>query len=197
MRRIDYPGELILLSAFAGAIAAPIKLLVHHFFVWPGLAKPFYMELTAYLIHGHMTTEGIIEFLFGEIGDMSIGALFGVILGFWLKISRKKYHLWISLGYGIGIWFFSLFFGNLTKLLNPEMTDPWSLFAHLVAMLTYSILFFIATKIWKPLRIRINNSSRNSVMTTDGQQQQSLRRFYYISTKKDKDQSHLVKPKKL
>lgn len=96
MRKVDCLGELVLFSAVVGAIAAPTKTLAFHLFVWAGLAKPFYMMLTAYFVHGHITTNGIIDFLFGEMGDISIGALFGIILGFWLKNSRTKYHWWIG-----------------------------------------------------------------------------------------------------
>lgn len=199
MRKADYLGELVLFSAVAGAIVAPIKLLAFHLFVWAGLSKPFYLMLTSYFVHGHMTTNGIIDFSFGEMGDISIGALFGIILGFWLKISRKKYHWWIGIGYGIGIWFLSLAFGNLIKLINKDMTDPWSLFAHLVAMLTYSILFVIATKLWKPLKVRINNPNWNRGMAADSHLQHNLRRFYFLPKKnvKEKDQNRFIKPKKL
>jgi hypothetical protein len=154
----NYSGELVLFSAITGAIAAPIKLIVHHVFMWTGLSSKFYDMLTAYLVHGHHRVKGIGEWIFGELGDIAIGALFGVFLGFWLKKSRPRYHWWIGLGYGFGIWFGSLSFGNLTKIIEKSMTDPWSLFAHLFAMLTYGVVFVFASKIWKPLRERVENN---------------------------------------
>lgn len=200
MREVEHPGELVFFSTIAGAIAAPIKLIAHHLFVWTGLAKPFYMMLTASMVHGHMTTNNIVDFLFGELGDMSIGALFGIILGIWLKISRTKYHWWIGISYGVGIWFLSLAFGNLTKSIKSTMTDPWSLFAHLVAMLTFSVLFVVATKIWKPLKVRIDSPGWNKGKATHSHERHSLMRFYFSTQekhKKDKDLPHFVKPKKL
>ena len=151
----EYPGELIFFCAIAGGVAALIKLLVHHVFVWLKLAGLFYIALNAYLIHGHFPAKGISEMIFVEIGDMTVGAFFGMILGFWLAKSRLKYHWWIGLGYGFGIWFMSLAFGNLTKLIKPDETTNWSLFAHLLAMLTFGVLFVAATKLWGPLKSRL------------------------------------------
>lgn len=148
----DYPGELVFFSAIAGGVAALIKLLVHHVFMWLKLSSPFYTTLNAYLIHGHFHTKGIIESVFGEMGDISFGAIFGIILGFWLAKSRPKYHWWIGLGYGVGIWFITLALGNLTKLIKPDETSSWSLFAHLLAMLTFGVFFVLATRFWEPLK---------------------------------------------
>ena len=155
LKENDYPGELIFFSAITGAVAALIKLLVHHIFLWTGLSVGFYEMLTAYLTHGHMKLENFTDRIFGEMTDMAIGAMFGILLGFWLKGSRLKYHWWIGLGYGFGIWSASLAFGNLTKILKKDMTDPWSLFSHLVAMLTFGVVFVLACRFWKPLRNRI------------------------------------------
>jgi hypothetical protein len=155
LKESDYPGELVFFSAIAGAVAAPIKLLVHHAFMWAGLASGFYDELNSVLIHGEHKTDGFINMIFVEFGDVAIGALFGIFLAFWLKASRPKYHWGIGLGSGFGIWFLSLGFGNLTKIIKPEMTTPWSLFAHLLAMLTFGILIVLAARFWKPLRSRI------------------------------------------
>lgn len=60
----DYPGEFIFFSAVAGAVAAPIKMLVHHVFMWMNLASPFYTAPNAFLIHGHFQTKGIVESIF-------------------------------------------------------------------------------------------------------------------------------------
>lgn len=155
MKESDYPGELAFFSGIAGAVAALIKLLVHHAFMWAGLASGFYSELNTMLIHGHHRPEGFVDMIFVEFGDMAIGALFGVFLGFWLKACRPKYHWGIGLGAGFGIWFMSLAFGSLTKIIKPEMTSAWSLFAHLLAMLTFGTLIVLATRFWKPLRSRI------------------------------------------
>jgi hypothetical protein len=85
-------GELVFFSGIAGAVAAPIKLLVHHVFVWAKLATPFYSDLNAFLIHGHHHVNGMIESFFGEMGDMAMGAIFGVVLGVWLARSHPRYH---------------------------------------------------------------------------------------------------------
>lgn len=151
----DYPGEFIFFSAIAGGVAAPLKMLVLHAFVWAKLAKPLYMHVTAFLIHGHMQSTSFIEVVFAELGDIAFGAAFGIILGLWLKHSRFQYHWWIGLGYGFGIWFASLSFGILTKIVKSNMTDNWSLFAFLLSMLAYGLLFVFATRIWEPLKNRL------------------------------------------
>jgi hypothetical protein len=155
LMKSDYPGELMFFSAIAGGIVSLIKLLVHHIFMWLKLAEPFYTTLNAYLIHGHFHIKGFIESIFAEMGDISIGAIFGILLGFWLAKSRLKYHWWIGLSYGFGIWFLTLSLGNLTKLIKPDETTPWSLFAHLLAMLTFGVLFVLATRFWEPLKSRL------------------------------------------
>jgi len=155
MKESDYPGELVFFSGIAGAVAALIKLLVHHVFMWVGLTSGFYSELNTTLIHGHHKPEGFIDMVFVEFGDMVIGALFGIFLIFWLKASRPRYHWGIGLGFGFVVWFFTLVFGNLTKIIKPEMTTTWSLFAHLLAMQTFGILIVLATRFWKPLRNRV------------------------------------------
>ena len=155
LRKDNYPGELMLFSAIAGAMSALLKLLIHHAFVWLGLSTNFYEMLTAYFTHGHLHVEGFSEWIFGEMGDLTIGALFGIFLAFWLKASRKKYHWWIGLGYGFGIWFASLAFGNIAKIIENEMTTPWSLFAHLLAMLSFGLLFVLFSRYWVPLRDRL------------------------------------------
>ncbi|MCL6591443.1 MAG: hypothetical protein K6U80_16015 [Firmicutes bacterium] len=157
MRKSDYPGELAFFSAIAGAVAAPVKLLVHHAFMWAGLTTGFYDELNSRLIHGHYQQKGFADMIFVEFGDIAIGAFFGFILGFWLRASRLKYHWGIGLSAGFGIWFLTMSFGNLTRIIKPEMTSPWELFAHLLAMLTFGILFVLATRFWKPLKRRIDS----------------------------------------
>lgn len=149
-------GELILLSAVAGGVAALIKFLAHNIFMWLVGVKPFYIMLTAYLIHGHHKVENISEYIFSEMGDIVIGGIFGVILGIWLYFSHTKYYYLIGLGYGLGIWFSSLAFGNLTKIIRDPMTDPMSLFAHLIAMMTFGVSFVFLAHVWKPLKDRIN-----------------------------------------
>ena len=153
----DLWGELVLFGGVVGAVAAPLKLLVHHVFVWTGLAKLFYAKLTAFLSHGHYHPRGFGEFVFGELSDIAIGALFGVLVSFVLRHSRPRYHWWLGAALGFGIWFASLAFGNLTKILKDVDTDPWSLFAHLLAMVVFGLLIVLASRIWKPYRERILN----------------------------------------
>lgn len=160
MKNSDFPGELALFCAIAGAVAAFLKSLIHHIFEWVGHTVDFYDMITAYLTHGHHKVEGLSEWIFSEIGDLVLGALFAIILGFWLKNSRAKYHWWIGLGYGFGVWFASLVLGNLTKILERNMTNPLSLFAHLIAMIAYGLLFVGACRLWKPLRKRIEPDGR-------------------------------------
>ena len=152
-------GELILFGGVAGAIAALVKLLVHHIFQWTHLAQPFYSQLTAYLSHGHFHEKGFAEFIFGELSDMAIGAFFGILISFVLRHSRPKYHWWLGAGLGYGIWFSSLAFGNLAKIIKSKQTDPWSLFAHLLAMIAFGLLIVLASKIWPAYRERIEHQS--------------------------------------
>ncbi|MGE5551306.1 MAG: hypothetical protein ACM3ZC_12375 [Bacteroidota bacterium] len=148
-------GELVLFGGVVGAVAALLKLLVHHVFVWTGVAKPFYAKLTAFFSHGHFHVKGFGEVIFGELSDMAIGALFGILVSFVLRHSRPRYHWWLGAAIGFGIWFVTLAFGNLTKLLSNKDSDPWSLFAHLLAMVVFGLLIVLASRIWKPYRERI------------------------------------------
>lgn len=154
MKESDFPGELMFFSAIAGAIAAMVKSLVHSIFHLLK-APAIYEKITAYLTHGHYKVVHFSELIFSALGDMTLGALFAIILGLWLKSSRPKYHWWIGLGYGIGIWFMSLVFGNLTNIIKENITTPISLFSHLVAMITFGLFFVLACRFWKPLRNRI------------------------------------------
>ncbi|MGE5558704.1 MAG: hypothetical protein ACM3WV_08840 [Bacillota bacterium] len=154
------PGELIFFSALAGTAAAPAKMLVHHIFEWAGLAVPFYTRVTVFLIHGHFHPMELAGSVFGELGDMTIGALFGVLLGWWLQWSRPKYHWWIGAVFGVAVWFFTLSFGNLTGIIKAEQTEPWSLFAHFLAMISFGLFVVLLTRIWKPLKERLHGASR-------------------------------------
>lgn len=155
MRDKTYLGELMLFSAIAGALSALLKSLVHHAFVWLNLSTNFYQMLTAFFAHGHLQVKGFPDWVFSQIGDITIGGLLGILLAFWLKASRQKYHWWIGFGYGVGIWFISLAFGNLANIIKAEMTSPWSLFAHLLAMQTYALLFVLLSRIWGALSKRL------------------------------------------
>ncbi|NLG85325.1 MAG: hypothetical protein GX493_12135 [Firmicutes bacterium] len=150
-----YRGELILFGGAAGAAAALLKLLVHHVFEWTGLAKPFYTNITSYLVHGHFKMKGLTGFFFGELGDMAIGAFLGALISFVLRHSRPRYHWWLGAGLGFGIWFASLAFGNLAKIIKAGQTDPWSLFAHLLAMVAFGLSIVLASRIWPAYRERI------------------------------------------
>ncbi|HEX3043787.1 MAG TPA: hypothetical protein VHY08_03455 [Bacillota bacterium] len=161
MKESDYPGELLFFSAIAGAVAALGKSLVHHSFEWLKITINFYADVTAYLIHGHHQIRNFGEWVFAAFSDMVLGALFGMLLGFWLKSSRSKYHWWIGGGYGFGIWFASLSLGNLTKVITDTMTTPKSLLAHLVAMICFGLLFVLACRFWKPLRSRIEMGDKH------------------------------------
>lgn len=155
MKESNFPGELIFFSAIAGSVAAFVKSLVHHFFTLFDVPM-IYALITAYLTHGHFKIEGFSEWIFSILGDMTLGALFGILLGIWLKSSRTEYHWWIGLGYGFGIWFASLAFGNLTKIIEPKLTTPLSLFSHLVSMIVFGVLFVLFCRLWKPLRSRLD-----------------------------------------
>lgn len=161
-----YWGELFLYGGIVGAIAAPIKLLIHHAFVWAHLAKPFYSSLNSYLIHGHYNVKGLMESIFAEFGDMSVGAMFGIVLTFLLRYSRPCYHWWIGILSGFGIWYFSLVFGNLTKIIKPNETTGWSLFSHLLSMLVFGLLVVLASRIWIPYRKRID-CPKNRIVNID------------------------------
>ena len=151
----DYRGELIFFSAIVGAIAALFKFFINQIFVWLKLAEPFYTEIITYLTFGCHHTIGIVEAAFSVIGDMTIGAVFGIILGHWLKCSRPHFHWWIGFGYGFIIWFASLTFGNLLKTIEKEDISNWSLFFHLIAMTSFGLFFVLVTKIWRPIRKRL------------------------------------------
>lgn len=153
--RGEYWGELVLFGGAAGAAAAPLKLLVHHIFEWTGLAMPFYTRITTFLTHGQFEVNGPAAMVFAELGDMAIGALFGALASFVLRHSRPRYHWWLGAGMGFGIWFASLAFGFLTKIIKSKQADPWSLFAHLLAMLVFGLLIVLATRIWPAYRRRI------------------------------------------
>ncbi|MGE5528292.1 MAG: hypothetical protein ACM3X6_04020 [Patescibacteria group bacterium] len=153
--RGEYWGDLLLFGGVAGAVAAPLKLIVHHIFEWTHLAKPFYTALNAYLIFGHHQVKGFVESLFVEMGDIAIGAMFGILVSFILRHSRPRYHWWLGAGLGFSIWYFSLAFGNLTKIIRPQTIDPWSLFAHLLAMLAFGLLIVLASRIWPSFRAQV------------------------------------------
>ncbi|MGE5605339.1 MAG: hypothetical protein ACM3YE_06575 [Bacteroidota bacterium] len=157
MKESDFRGELMFFSAIAGAVAAMVKTLVHQAFHLLNVPM-LYGEITAYLTHGHLKVENFSEWIFSAFADMTLGALFGIVLGFWLKSSRPKYHWWIGLGYGFGIWFITLSFANLTKIIEKTMTTPISLFSHLSAMIIYGLFFILACRFWEPLRSRIEMS---------------------------------------
>jgi len=46
-------------------------------------------------------------------------------------------------------------FGNLAKIIQAKQTDPWSLFAHLLAMLTFGLLIIAASRVWPACRERV------------------------------------------
>ena len=155
-----FRAELSLFGAAAGAVAALLKLLVHHAFVWARLARPFYLTLNIFLVHGHYQAKGLADAVFAELGDMSLGAAFGVAVSFLLLHSRPKFHWWIGLFSGIGIWYFSLAFGNLTRLIKAEETTGWSLFAHFLSMVAFGLLIVLASRIWRPLGERVGLDRR-------------------------------------
>lgn len=153
--KLKYPGELVFFSVIAGGIASPLKLIVHHIFEWTGLATPFYSHLITFLIHGHRGQMNFIDSVFAGMGDIALGAIFGIVLAFWLLKSRPQYHWWIGLGYGFGLWFISLVFGNLLKIIEKSQTTQWALLAHLLAMITFGLLFVLMTRVWKLLKRRL------------------------------------------
>jgi len=151
-------GELVLYGGMAGGVAAPLKLIVHHIFTWTSHARPFYAKLNAYLIHGHHHRGGFAEAIFGELGDVAIGALLGILLSLVLRHSRPRYHWWLGAGFGFGIWFLTLAGGNLTHIIPQNETDAVSLLAHLLAMIAFGLFVVLASRVWKPLRDRIRIS---------------------------------------
>ncbi|MCL6613888.1 MAG: hypothetical protein K6U03_04615 [Firmicutes bacterium] len=84
-----------------------------------------------------------------------IGAFLGALISLVLRHSRPRYHWWLGAGLGFGIWFASLAFGNLVRIIKADQTDPWSLFAHLLAMLAFGLLIVLASRIWPAYRQRI------------------------------------------
>jgi hypothetical protein len=155
VEKSKYLGELILFSAIAGGFAAPVRTLFHHFLMIPGLFSSYYDNLTFFLIHGHYPLNGFWNWVFGELGDIVIGALFGIILGLWLRSSRPKYHWWIGLIFGVGMWFMTLAFGNLTQVVKADKVSTLGLFSHLLSMLIYTVNFVLSVRYWKPLKTRI------------------------------------------
>lgn len=151
----EYKGELIFYSAIVGGVVGVFKSLIHFAFSLLKLAPNFYDDINTFLVHGHPQAQNFLDVVFAEIGDLVIGSMFGIILAWWLCQSRSRYHWWIGAGYGVGIWFFSLMVGNVLRIIKPDETTDWALFAHLLAMLVFGLLFVLVAKIWKPLRERI------------------------------------------
>lgn len=152
-------GEFILFGGMAGGISSLLKLPIHYIFVWLKLAVPLYDKVNTFLIHGHTATPSFLDFAFAELGDVLIGSFFGIVLGLLLRTSQSKYHWWLGIGFGLSIWFVSLAFGNLAKIIKAEDTTDWSLFAHLLAMIAFGIFFVMISKLWPPLNERIKNTS--------------------------------------
>ena len=155
MERTDFYGELIFFSAIAGGFAAPLKTIFHRFLTIPGLFSTYYDQFTFYLIHGHSPMKGVWSWVFGEIGDIVLGAFLGIILGLWLKFSRPKFHWWIGLTFGLGVWFITLALGNVLQIIKPGTISPPALLGHLLSMLIYGVNFVLAACYWKPLKKRI------------------------------------------
>lgn len=135
-------------------MASAVKTLIHHVFEWLKLAEPLYSQINAFLIHGHKEVKGFGEIVMAEIGDLVIGAMWGILFALVLRRTRSRYHFWLGIGAGVGLWFGSLAFANLTHIISPAKTKPMSLFALLVGMLAFGLLFILFAHIWRPLRER-------------------------------------------
>ncbi len=155
MDRSNFPGELIFFSAIAGGFAAPLKAVFHRLLTIPGLFSTYYDRFSSFLIYGNSSLKGLWSWVFGEIGDIVLGSFLGIILGLWLKYSRPKFHWWIGLTFGLGIWFTTLALGNVLQIIKPETISPPALLGHLLSMLIYGINFVLVARYWKPLKNRI------------------------------------------
>lgn len=152
---LDNWGELVLYSGAAGALASVAKTAVHAVLTRLFHGQQLYFKVNAFLIHGHSSVSKTSDYLFALLGDLTLGAFFGFVLSLLLRRSRPRYHYWLGLGASLGIWFGSLAFGNLTKILKASETDHKSLFVLLIGTLVYGLLFVVLSKWWKPLRARI------------------------------------------
>jgi hypothetical protein len=151
----EYMGEFLLFSSIAGGVVGVFKSLIHFVFSLLKLAPNFYDDINTFLVHGHSQAYSFLDVVFAELGDFVFGSIFGIFLGLWLCNSRPKYHWWIGMAYGVGIWFFTLAIGNILKIIKLEETTDWALFGHLLAMLVFGLLFVLAAKLWRPLKNRI------------------------------------------
>lgn len=151
----DNWGELLLFSGAAGAVASSVKTAVHEVLVRFFHSQHLYFKVNAFLVHGHSRVSGIVDYLFAILGDLILGAFFGFVLSLLLRRVRPRYHYWLGIGASLGIWYGSLAFGNLTKILKAPDTDHKSLLILLVGTLVYGLFFVFLSKWWKPLRARI------------------------------------------
>jgi hypothetical protein len=66
----------------------PLPGKLFHRFVIPGLFSNYYDRLTFFLIHGHYPISGVWNWIFGELGDIVIGAFFGKIIAIPLALMK-------------------------------------------------------------------------------------------------------------
>lgn len=151
MKNEDW-GEFFLYAGLAGAVASNLKSLAHHLLAWLIRAEQLYFELNAYLIHGHTTVKGFADIAFSILGDSILGAAFGFLTAAILRRTPLRLHYWLGLGTGLILWFGSLAFGNIAKILKAPETDHMSLFALLVGMLLFGLIFIWLSHLWRPLR---------------------------------------------
>lgn len=106
--------DQIMHGAIPGAIAGAVQSVYGYALKNLHVTDRIFMDYGAVLILGHSPGKGIS--IIGLIAHILNAAMFGIVFGYIMKHSTKRYYVIKGIGLGIFIWGMSLGIGTLYKL---------------------------------------------------------------------------------
>lgn len=95
----------------------------------------------------NQTLAGISGFIVGILSHLAFGSMLGVLFAYLISKSSSKYYYFKSLGFGIGIWFWSLAIGTMYKINVFDKVSPLPAISIFVGALIYGFITGYTLKI--------------------------------------------------
>ncbi len=139
-------NDRVTAGAISGAIGAVIQNIYGSLAKAVGITDISFVDFAEAIIF-NQKLDGISGFIAGTLSHLAFGSMLGVLFGYLISKSSSKYYYFKALGFGIGIWFWSLAIGTMYKINVFDKVKPVPALSIFVGALVYGFVTGYVLKI--------------------------------------------------
>ncbi len=139
-------SDRLIAGAIAGVSASVVQNIYGQVVKGLGITDRAFLDFAEVALLSR-TYSGFFGIVAGIISHLAFGMMFGVLFVYLLQITSSNYLYLKGLGFGIGIWFFSLAIGTMFNFPMFTETPPVAALVMFVGALLWGAITAFTTKI--------------------------------------------------